>query len=277
MDWNEIEEKARMLNARVKSVYQEEMQKAILTSLSRKGCFDDIVFHGGTALRLFHGNPRFSEDIDLVLIEGNDYFDLSRYMVNVERTCLDTFPFLKDVNVKVQKHEHELQRYILKAISEDSRQNVRIHIEIADVPSYQNSPKILNFSPFQPAVRVEDEEEILADKIRALGYRPFLKGRDLWDIYFLNSERSVELDMGLVVRKIGDYNDNADEIEVRYEKIKKKVQEEGLLILSNEMDRFLPKQVLDSYMPIYKKILNSVIELISGFEGSMGSDEHEGQ
>ena len=277
MDWNEIEYKARMLNARVKSVFQEEVQKAILTSLSRKGCFDDIVFHGGTALRLFHGNPRFSEDIDLVLKEGNDYFDLSKYMVYVERTCLDTFPFLQDVNVRVQKSEHELQRYILKAISEDSRQNVRIHIEIADVPSHQNSPKILNFPPFQPAVRVEDEGEILADKVRALGYRPFLKGRDLWDIYFLNSERSVELDRDLVVRKIDDYNENVDEIEVRYEKIKKKIQEDGLSILSNEMDRFLPKQVLDSYKPIYNKVLISVIELISGFEGSMESDEHEGQ
>jgi predicted nucleotidyltransferase component of viral defense system len=277
MDWDEIEEKARMLNARVKRVFQEEMQKAILTSLSRKGCFDYIVFHGGTALRLFHGNPRFSEDIDLVLLEGNDYFDLSKYMINVERTCLGTFPFLQNVKVKVQKNEQELQRYILKAISEDTKQNIRIHIEIADVPSYRNSPKILNFPPFQPAVRVEDEEEILADKVRALGYRPFLKGRDLWDIYFLNSERSVELDVDLVVRKISDYNENVNEIDIRYEKIKKKIQTDGLSILSNEMDRFLPKHVLDSYRPIYKEILKSVIQLISGFEGSMEGRDHEGQ
>ncbi len=277
MEWAEIEALARMLDARVKSVYQEEMQKAILTSLSRNGCFDDIVFHGGTALRLFHGNPRFSEDIDLVLKEGIDYFDLSKYMATMERTCLDTFPFLQNVKVKVQKNEHELQRYILKTISEDPRQNIRVHIEIADVPSYKNSPKILNFPPYQPAVRVEDEEEILADKVRALGYRPFLKGRDLWDIYFLNSERSVELDMGLVIKKIDDYNENVNEIVVRYEKIKKKIQVDGISILSNEMDRFLPKQVLDSYRPIYNDILISVIELISGFKGPMESDDIEGQ
>lgn len=277
MDWNEIEALARMLNARVKSVYQEEMQKAILTSLSRKGCFDHIVFHGGTALRLFHGNPRFSEDIDLVLREGYEHFDLSRFATDIERTCFDTFPFLQNVNVKVQKDTHGLQRYILKASSEDTRQNARVHIEVADVPSYRNGPRVLNFPPFQPAVRVEDEVEILADKVRALGYRSFLKGRDLWDIYFLSTERSAGLDIPLVARKIRDYNEDVNEIEVRYDNVKRRVREDGLSILSSEMDRYLPKQVLDSYRPIYESILNTVIELISRFEGAIGSDGHEDQ
>jgi predicted nucleotidyltransferase component of viral defense system len=277
MNWNEVLDKSERTGARVKSVYQEEMQKAILTALSREGCFNDIVFHGGTALRLFHGNPRFSEDIDLVLKEGMDHFDLSEYMGNVKRTCMEAFPFLNDVEIKNQKMERELQRYILKARSDDPMQKIRIHIEIANVPSYHNKPRILDFPPFQPAVSVEVTSEILADKVRALGYRSFLKGRDLWDIYFLNVERSVELDRELVVRKIGDYNEEVNEIEDRFDEARKKIKEDGLSILSNEMDRFLPKQVLDSYRPIYNEILGSVIELISGFEGSLESDDSEDQ
>jgi predicted nucleotidyltransferase component of viral defense system len=272
MDWNEILSKAERTGARVKSVYQEEMQKAILTALSRKGCFNDIVFHGGTALRLFYGNPRYSEDIDLVVKEGRDHFDMSRYMRNIERMCLDTFPFLDNVQVKDQKVEPELQRYILKTRSGDSQQNIRVHIEIADVPSYYNKPRILDFPPFQPAISVEETSEILADKVRALGYRPFLKGRDLWDIYFLHVERSVEFDRALVERKVGDYNEEVSEIEDRFKEANRKINQDGYSILSNEMDRFLPKQILESYRPIYKDILQSVIDLITGFEGSLESN-----
>ena len=277
MLWDDIVDKARRTGVRVKSAYQEEMQKAILTALSRKGCFNDIVFHGGTALRLFHGNPRFSEDIDLVLKEGRDNFDLSIYMKDVERMCIDTYPFLETVEVKNQKMERELQRYILKAKSNDPMQNMRIHIEIANVPSDRNKPRILNFPPFQPAVRVEEVSEILADKVRALGYRSFLKGRDLWDNYFLNVERSVELEWDLVVKKIRDYNEDVNEIKDRFEQAKNNIKADGISILADEMDRFLPIQVLDSYRPIYNEILNSVTDLITGFEGSLESDDHEGQ
>lgn len=277
MDWDEVLDKAKRAGARVKSVYQEEMQKAILTALSRKGCFNDIVFHGGTALRLFYGNPRFSEDIDLVVKEGMDSFDLNRYMKDVERMCMDAFPFLGSVEVKDQKVEPELQRYILKTRSDDPQQKIRVHIEIADVPSYFNKPRILDFPPFQPAIRVEETSEILADKVRALGYRSFLKGRDLWDIYFLHFERSVKLDQGLVLRKVGDYKEEVNKIEDRYRKTRINIQKDGHLILSNEMDRFLPKQVLESYKPIYNDILQSVIDLISGFEGLKESDIGEGQ
>ncbi|MFO8051973.1 MAG: nucleotidyl transferase AbiEii/AbiGii toxin family protein [Thermoplasmatota archaeon] len=277
MNWTEVLDQAEKNGVRVKSVYQEEMQKSILTALSRKGCFSDIVFHGGTALRLFHGNPRFSEDIDLIVKEGVDHFDLSRHMKDVAGMCMNDFPFLDSVEARAQKVEPELQRYVLKTISDDPRQRIRVHIELANVPSYQNSPRILDFPPYQPAIRVEEASEILADKVRALGYRPFLKGRDLWDVYFLNVERSVKLEWDLVVKKIDDYREEVDEIEARYRNVEKKIEENGLKVLSNEMDRFLPRQVLDSYKPIYDEILDSVIELISSFNGSKESDSDEDQ
>jgi len=277
MNWNEVVEKAEGIGAPVKRVYQEEMHKAILAALSRKGCFNSIVIKGGTALRLFHGNPRFSEDIDLVLKEGVDHFDLSRYMKDVARICMDHFPFLDSVETRAQKEEPKLQRYILKTLSDDPGQRIRVHMEMVNVPSYHNIPRILDFPPYQPAIRVEEASEILADKVLALGYRPYLKGRDLWDIYFLNVERSVKLERELVVKKIEDYCEDVHEVEMRFKDAIKNIEKNGLRILSNEMDRFLPKQVLESYGPIYKEILDSVIELISSFKGSEENDGDEDQ
>jgi predicted nucleotidyltransferase component of viral defense system len=276
MLWNEIVDKAGRIGASRRNVFQEEMQKAILTALSRKGCFNSIVFQGGTALRLFYGNPRFSEDIDLVLNEGVDSYDLSDSMGQVGRFCHDAFPFLESVEVKTQKHELELQRYVLRTGSVDPEQNLRVHIELTQVPSYHNHPRILEFPPIQPAVRVEDVEEILADKVCALAFRLYLKGRDLWDIYFLTKERSVEPQWGLVRRKIEDYNKKSSDLIEGLEKARKMIQVDGLSILEGELGRFLPTQVLDHYHPLYDYILDSVQELISTIDEEREVNDHDG-
>ena len=87
MLWDEIIEKTDRLGVPRKRVFQEEMQKAVLTALAIKGCFNNLVFQGGSALRLFYGNPRFSEDIDLVLKEGGESFELSSFLNQI---CSDT-------------------------------------------------------------------------------------------------------------------------------------------------------------------------------------------
>ncbi len=48
---------------------QEVCQKIVLAGLHRGGFFDHAAFYGGTCLRLFHGLPRFSEDMDFSLTE----------------------------------------------------------------------------------------------------------------------------------------------------------------------------------------------------------------
>ena len=56
-------------------------------------------------------------------------------------------------------------------------------------------------SPLNPAIRVEEPFEILADKITALGLRTYLKGRDIWDIYFLTVEKQISVPWNLVFKK----------------------------------------------------------------------------
>ena len=266
MLWEEIIEKTDMLGAPRKNVFQEEMQKAVLTALSIKGCFNNLVFQGGTALRLFYGNPRFSEDIDLVLKEGEKGYDISSYLPQIEQLVHNTFPFLGSVEVKTQKNESDLQRYNLRTRSDGPDQNLRLHIELAFTPSYRNVPKILDFPPIQPVVSVEETSEILADKVCALALRSYLKGRDLWDIYYLNKERSIEIEWGLVHRKVQDYDVTISELEERFERARKNIEDDGVSILRNELERFLPKHVLDNYSASSDLILGSVVDLISQYD-----------
>jgi len=263
------------MGARTKSVFQEEMQKTILAALSRKGCFKSIVFHGGTALRLFHGNPRFSEDIDLVLKDGIGSFDLAPYSSSIGSLCRDSFPFLETVEVRSQKIGPDLQRYILKASSIDQQQNLKVHIELATIPSYFNGPRILDLPPIQPVIMVEEPFEILADKAKALAFRPYLKGRDLWDIYFLSKERSVVLDRDLVLRKIMDYKEPVQQLGDRLDEVRRRIEMDGRTVLASELERFLPKNVLESYSDHYEDILKCAIEIISDLKGNMEVKGHE--
>ena len=43
---------------------KEIIQEIIICGLSRGGFFDEAAFYGGTALRIFYGLNRFSEDLD---------------------------------------------------------------------------------------------------------------------------------------------------------------------------------------------------------------------
>ena len=255
-------DRSEALGATRKQVLAEEVQKAVLTTLSLRGCFDHIVFHGGTALRLFHGNPRFSEDIDLVLVKGVDAFDLAEPMAHAGRYVGDTFPFLASVETRAQRDDPRLQRYILRTISEDHGQIVMVNIELVPVPSHRNGPRILDFPPVRPAVRVEDPVEILADKVCALAFRPYLKGRDLWDIHYLTEERSVEVDGELVSRKTADYDESVPGLFEGLKRSKARIREEGLSTLEGEMARFLPHRVLEAYESSFEDILDRVIDII---------------
>ncbi len=53
-------------------------------------------------------------------------------------------------------------------------------------------------------VRAETEAEILADKVAAFAGRRYVKGRDVFDIWWLR-QRGIEVDQDMVRRKLEDY------------------------------------------------------------------------
>src|SRR5580693_7277066 len=59
---------------------REIMQEIALAGLQRSGFFDVAAFYGGTALRIFHALPRFSEDLDFSLVETLAEFSMQPYL-----------------------------------------------------------------------------------------------------------------------------------------------------------------------------------------------------
>lgn len=61
------------------SAMREIMQEIALAGLSRTDFFEKAAFYDGTALRIFYGLDRFSEDLDFSLLEINPAFSLEPY------------------------------------------------------------------------------------------------------------------------------------------------------------------------------------------------------
>ena len=59
-----VEEYACNTALEEENAIKEITQEVRLMALSRSGFFEEAEFHGGTALRVLYGLPRFSEDLD---------------------------------------------------------------------------------------------------------------------------------------------------------------------------------------------------------------------
>jgi predicted nucleotidyltransferase component of viral defense system len=64
-------------------VASELLQKIILAGLSETDFFTRASFHGGTALRIFHGLNRYSQDLDFSLVKNGEKFEWGKYLVYI--------------------------------------------------------------------------------------------------------------------------------------------------------------------------------------------------
>ena len=91
----EITNESDLINA-LKEVFQE----IALLGLYQGGFFEKAAFYGGTALRILHGLPRFSEDLDFTLLEKNSDFNLEQYFGSI----IDEFEAL-GIKIEIAKKE----------------------------------------------------------------------------------------------------------------------------------------------------------------------------
>ncbi|MBX7491255.1 nucleotidyl transferase AbiEii/AbiGii toxin family protein [Helicobacter turcicus] len=244
MDLLEIAAKYANNNALQFTIAKEILHYDILETLYENEIGKFLVFQGGTALRLFYNNNRYSEDLDFVIDCGFE-FKLSDMTFFKER-------FQKRIALKYgleiefdepKDDDNIVKRYSVKILLPmPNRQKTKINLEIAQIPSYDNDLKIINnqySSEFSvnTLVRVESKEEIFADKMIALACRKYLKFRDFWDIKFLN-DSNTPLNMELIKAKIKDYK--IENFSQMLENKMNLLRENNLANdFENEMNRFL--------------------------------------
>ena len=112
--------KSRLASYKILSVddetnaLREMIQEIALVGLWRAKFFEKAAFYGGTALRILHNLPRFSEDLDFSLLETNHSFDISKYENELTKE-LHAFCFEVDIIKKPKPNESTVDSAFIKA------------------------------------------------------------------------------------------------------------------------------------------------------------------
>jgi predicted nucleotidyltransferase component of viral defense system len=190
-----------------KNAIKEVVQEIALCGLSRADFFKHVAFYGGTALRIFYGLDRFSEDLDFSLISPNSDFDLKPYFngletelasvglkFSIEEKIKSVDSDIKSAFLKGNTKEHIVSIYGLQDININPSEIIKIKFEVDTNPpafaSFENKYRLLP-SPYQ--VKLYDMPSLFAGKVHAVICRTWknrVKGRDLYDYIFYLSHRS---------------------------------------------------------------------------------------
>ena len=170
---------------------KEIIQEIALYGLWRAKFFEVAVFQGGTSLRILHKLPRFSEDLDFMLLESNPKFDWTPFLKILTET-FEEYGLQPEVISKEQM-DRRIRNAVIKdnsianqlALSfgkRDSRKILKIKLEIdVEPPAHSIDDFTYLDFPVDFEIRHQDLASNFALKIHALLCREYLKGRDWYD------------------------------------------------------------------------------------------------
>lgn len=210
-------------------VEKELLHVEIFQALDKQGLLKNLVFQGGTALRLCWDGERFSEDLDFA--GGVDFSaeKMERIKDCVEQHIGDRFGFKVEVRPrpapkglgKVQVDKWWITVETAPESADMPRQKIKL--EVANIPAY--TPVLRPLRAHYDSVRAmptvlvntESLDEIMADKIvafptslqntqggAAASNEVKVRYRDLWDLAWL-SRQGARPDAKLVALKVDDY------------------------------------------------------------------------
>jgi hypothetical protein len=203
-----------------RNALREIVQELSLLGLSRTNFFSRAVFYGGTALRIFHGLQRFSEDLDFSLAKSDPGFNLEDYLGAIQDE-LGAWGFemrverkLKSADGTVQSADGTVQSAFIKGgtlihlvkiasisppvsgVPENEFLKIKLEVD-TDPPAGAGFEVKYRLNPLPFAVRLYDTPSLFAGKLHAVlcrGWQQRVKGRDFFDyLWYLSNDIPVNL------------------------------------------------------------------------------------
>lgn len=180
---------------------REIIQEIILLGLWRGKFFEHAAFYGGTALRIVHGLPRYSEDMDFSLTEKYPEFMLEAYFPFVQEE-LSVYGFDAAVSQKAEKIKSAVESafvkmntrtgfinlgvpsFVVERLSREQVLKVKFEIDIDPPGDFVTEASFL-YSPQAFSVRLFDLPSMFAGKLHAAiarAWKTRVKGRDWFDL-----------------------------------------------------------------------------------------------
>lgn len=242
------------------AVLREIMQEVALAGLQRTGFFEKAAFYGGTALRIFYGLDRFSEDLDFSLLKGDTTFSLEPYFQGVI-TEFEAIGMKVSIKEKKKTSQSNIESAFLKSetvwkelVLEDvmkqagvnAEPNIKIKVEVDREPplGFETEEKLL-LRPFSFYVKCFTLPDLFAGKMHALLFRKWknrVKGRDWYDLEWY-IKKSVSLDLHhflLRAKDTGDWKEGTITHEQILQLLKEKIASVSFDSIKEDVRRFIP-------------------------------------
>jgi predicted nucleotidyltransferase component of viral defense system len=181
MDENQLQKYIKELGIARDQILREEAEMEILSELAKNKLSANLVFYGGTALRLVYGSPRFSEDIDLLVIKKISFPEFKNFIAELIKKH-DNWT-VKDIKDKRQtifaligiidgKLKHS---FSVKIEAHKPAHKIKLEMELSLIKS--------PMSAAEPLLLVPTLKELKKLKENALHGRK--KGRDIFDLWYI--------------------------------------------------------------------------------------------
>jgi predicted nucleotidyltransferase component of viral defense system len=249
-----------------KTKSSELLQLLLLDNLYAQSGSDGIIFQGGTALRWVYGGMRFSEDLDFVTDLPRKDIEkiLAGTFQKTQRACIAQFGAGQAEHKKKSEREQAIKMFfIYRPQTQRERIAVKLEFEflkadhkpllrkfiLRDLPSIAGlvteGKLIIPYS--SSIILAEIPEEILSDKIRALYERKYLKGRDIYDIWWMRKQLKVTPTWIKAREKFDMYQ--APFVPARAADYFQKIDSTSSIIdaLRRDLPRFLPQNIFSIY------------------------------
>jgi predicted nucleotidyltransferase component of viral defense system len=174
----------------VTNALRETMQEIALAGLQRAGFFEKAAFYGGTCLRIFHGLPRYSEDLDFSLLKPNKLFSFEPYFEKLKQE-FQSLGFEVEITEKQKTSVTDIASAFLKKTSSrydlkiNGQKVLKIKFEVdTDPPTGFSVEQKLVLQPYSFYVKCFALPDLFAGKAHALLFRQWqnrIKGRDWYD------------------------------------------------------------------------------------------------
>jgi predicted nucleotidyltransferase component of viral defense system len=187
---------------------KEIVQHLALLGMWRSKFYEHASLYGGTALRLFYGLRRFSEDLDFSLVKKDEYFDLLPHLKAIEKE-IEAFGFKFTVEKKIKKLIStiesafikgntrvnllfiEAQENIIKRFHREQKIKIKLEVDTDPPPGSQHEVKTL-LTPIPFVVKTFTKSDLFAGKIHAVLCRQWksrVKGRDFYDLIWFIGQK----------------------------------------------------------------------------------------
>ncbi|MFA5776956.1 MAG: nucleotidyl transferase AbiEii/AbiGii toxin family protein [Parcubacteria group bacterium] len=222
----ELKEYIKKLGISADQILREEAEMEFLKDFSESKLSSNVVFYGGTALRLAYNSPRFSEDLDFLTIKNIRFSEFKKLMEKIEKNhsgwkLTDTKEKRQTIFALFNIYDEKLKHSF----------SVKIEIHKPERKTKFKTDLMLIKSPIsinEPLVLVPALQELKTFKEMALMQRR--KARDIFDLWYISQ---VLRENFVLPKKVPPYSARE---------------------FKNELQVFLPKKYYPIVSQLYEKI-----------------------